>query len=810
MQKYYTLILFIALSYLGGIPTALGQSLPLEMNITSDGHLITGDNEVEGLYNLDNVYKMELTFNESNWFTLLDGSGGGPGGGGPGGGTPGISLIATLTFNDDEVLDSVLVSIKGATSDFMNNSEKKSFSIDLDVYKNHDLMGYDNLNFNCGFQDPSSMREVLYNDVSKAFSPALKSTFIDLYINGEYWGPYSNVQQIEGTYISEWWTDNDGTRWRALDPDWTAGGGGPGGGGGGPGGGGGGGGMFGQGRSTLNYNGPDSTDYNGDYTLKNTDVDDPWAALINACEQLNNLPVAELYDELKYHIDVDHALWFLAREIIFMDDDSYVYKGGMDYYVYWNKATDRVIPLEVDGNTVMPADEFSWSLFRNTDNTDFPLLNRLMLNNEIRQRYLAHVRTILEEHFIPSEMHNRIDVFFEKLDQRVADDPKKIFSYSQFTTGVDELKSFISNRHNFLSNLDSVDRPYLGIQDLSFSSTNGMMAGPNVGETVEVQVNIEDDASIGVHEIRLHYGGGFEGAFEYTLMTDEDGDGTYEGTIPSFPASSYVRFYVEAIANDENNTASFYPKGAEHDVFIYQVEAAEELSSDIVINELMASNDATMSDEMGEYDDWIELYNNTNATIDLTGYSISDDENNITKWRFPEGTTLSPDRYLMLWADDDEEQGPLHTNFKLNAGGETILLSNAEGIVINRVQYEEQETDLSYARIPNGLGDFVIKAPTFGFNNELETATIDTKALTHVQVFPNPSNGIIWLEYSEGEKFELINLQGQLLQSGVLNPAFNHSDYQVAKLDLSNATKGIYIIKIIGANKVGTAKVVIE
>jgi len=81
--------------------------------------------------------------------------------------------------------------------------------------------------------------------------------YAQLYINGQYWGPYINVQQLNGEYMREWFLSNDGTRWRAEQA----------GGFGGPGGGGPGGGNFGQGTSTLNYLDADTTDYIAAYTL---------------------------------------------------------------------------------------------------------------------------------------------------------------------------------------------------------------------------------------------------------------------------------------------------------------------------------------------------------------------------------------------------------------------------------------------------------------------------------------------------------------------------------------------------------------
>lgn len=759
-------------------------NLPLEVKITQDGRLTYGGNPTEGLYNLADVHKLEITLTEPNWFQLLDGSGG------PGG-SAGQSLVGTLTFNDTLVLDSVLVSIKGQTSDSQNNSEKKSFKIEIDELKNQDLMGYDNLNLNCAFQDHSSMREVLYYDISRAFAPALKGAFVDLYINGQYWGPYNNIQQIEGTYIKEWFTDNDGTRWRAVSPDGFGGPGGPGGPGGNP---------FGAGVSTLNYNGPDSTDYNENYTLKKTSKDNPWEDLIIACEQLNSLPISELYDELKYYIDIDRALWFLAQEAVFSDDDSYIHKGGMDYYVYWDHATNRIMPLEVDGNSVMVNNHVNWSPFYHEDDSNFPLLNRLMQNEEVRQRYLAHLRTVLELHFTETEVHDRIDEFAALLDQRVQDDPKKIYSYNQYINGISSLKGFITNRIDYLSNHTEINREGVEISNMVMETSAGTGNPPAPNEEVQVTIDITGDAQ----KVVLYYGLGVDGVFERVEMFDDgmhnDGlanDQKYGANIPGFSVGNYVRFYVEAIKDDNFSTASYFPAGAEHDVFIYQVEQAIMVDGDVAINEFMASNDGSISDGAGEYDDWIELYNKGNEAIDLSGYFLSDDEGDITKWQFPDNTTIEPDGYLIIWADDDEEQttaDELHANFKLSAGGEQILLVNADQEIIDLIAFNEQQTDASFARIPNGTGDFQFRTETFNANNDGSTtdARIAMEA-NELSIYPNPSSNYIaiGLEGVNSKTFEVVIFDTtgkKFLEKNISRSGFPTS------IDLSGLGSGVYYL----------------
>ncbi|MFK7983239.1 MAG: lamin tail domain-containing protein [Saprospiraceae bacterium] len=140
-------------------------------------------------------------------------------------------------------------------------------------------------------------------------------------------------------------------------------------------------------------------------------------------------------------------------------------------------------------------------------------------------------------------------------------------------------------------------------------------------------------------------------------------------------------------------------------------------AQDLVINEFLASNDAIIADQDGEFEDWIELYNNSNAAINLAGYALSDDDENLAQWAFPAGTTIPANGYLVIWADNDEEQAGLHANFKLSGGGETIYLTSATGAFVDTIEYKDQTTDISFGRIPNGTGDFQVMKPTFNAEN---------------------------------------------------------------------------------------------
>ncbi len=123
----------------------------------------------------------------------------------------------------------------------------------------------------------------------------------------------------------------------------------------------------------------------------------------------------------------------------------------------------------------------------------------------------------------------------------------------------------------------------------------------------------------------------------------------------------------------------------------------------LVLNELLASNQTGAVDEAGEHEDWVELYNKAQVTVTASGLYLSDDPSAPTKWQIPPGFTVSPGQTLLIWADEDGSQGPLHANFKLAATGEQLFLFADDGItLLDSISFGPQLTDVSTGRWVDG------------------------------------------------------------------------------------------------------------
>ena len=144
------------------------------------------------------------------------------------------------------------------------------------------------------------------------------------------------------------------------------------------------------------------------------------------------------------------------------------------------------------------------------------------------------------------------------------------------------------------------------------------------------------------------------------------------------------------------------------------------LNADIVINEYMASNGQFAPDEDGDFEDWIELYNRGDTTVNLEGYGLTDDPSQPFRWTFGR-VILAPGEFLIVWASGKDRQptrGNLHTNFSISSAGEPLQLTEPDNRVADFVPSHPVPRDISRGRQPDGTGTWVyFDEPTPGESN---------------------------------------------------------------------------------------------
>ena len=143
----------------------------------------------------------------------------------------------------------------------------------------------------------------------------------------------------------------------------------------------------------------------------------------------------------------------------------------------------------------------------------------------------------------------------------------------------------------------------------------------------------------------------------------------------------------------------------------------------VVINEYSASNLTGYLDNYQKTEDWIELYNTSSSTIDISGYYLSDDVDFLTQWQIPSGTTIAANGFKTFWCSGRDEVvgNNYHTNFKLKQtknNPESVILSDASGAMINQFELQVTQVEHSMGRESNGSSTWkVFTNPTKGSSN---------------------------------------------------------------------------------------------
>lgn len=178
------------------------------------------------------------------------------------------------------------------------------------------------------------------------------------------------------------------------------------------------------------------------------------------------------------------------------------------------------------------------------------------------------------------------------------------------------------------------------------------------------------------------------------------------------------------------------------------------LAAAAVITEFMASNSATLADEDGDYPDWIELYNPGLESIDLEGFYLTDDPDNLTRWQIPQ-TSIAAGQYLVVFAsgkDRTPAAGNLHTSFKLNAGGEFLALVGPDGQTVESAfspEYPRQTADVSFGTGTDLVSQGFFVNPTPGTANIGEPIDDPTQAVAITEIMYHPPTNDVADEFIE-------------------------------------------------------------
>ncbi|MDA8896267.1 CotH kinase family protein [Bacteroidia bacterium] len=706
-------------------------------------------------YANDNIREVKFYFSQSNWDDLLDSfyiQG------------DENRLMASISI-DGSPYDSVGIRYKGYSSVSIDR-KKNPFNVKLDWVKDQSYRGVDKLKLSNVIQDPSFLREAMSYEIARKYMPASKANYVKLFINDEYWGVYTNVQSVNKAFLRTHFGSAELPFLKANPQSLD---------------------LSGENCNLGNSPGTDSTNYYKLYELKS---DYGYSALYELIDVLNNNP-----DSIERVLNIDRTLWMHAFNYVLINFDSYI-GYAQNYYLYqdhngrfnpilWDLnqsfASYRLADASIyyNGFSIEQAKTIDPLLHHNNVSVyPRPLLRNLFKNDGYRKMYLAHIRTIIEENFANQWYKRRAQTLQNLIDEDVKNDSFKFYSYQDFK---DNLNSTVT---------DLVDYP--GIIDLMDDRTSYMQSypgykkGPSI-ETPSYTVSGNDlfiNARVTNGQVvTLAYRNNSLGLFEKVPMLDDgmsnDGapnDGLFGALLQNKTAN--LEYYIYA----ENDSAGqFSPERAAYEYYIMDG------SIDLVINEVAASNKTIIADNQGDYDDWIELYNNTATEVSLKGYYLSDNSAE-QKWIFPD-VRIPANGYLLVWADKDTMSDGLHANFKLSSSGEGIFLWDTSKLLIDNISFGQQTEDRTIGRSPNGTGSFfAMKATPWEFNESVHNDSTTDKSLD-ATIYPNPTDGIITLSVNKfiGLHLHIYDLKGRLLLEQDISS-------KKSSLDVSFLKSGMYLI----------------
>lgn len=369
-----------------------------------------------------------------------------------------IEVPATLTV-DGKAYSEVDVQFRGMSSFMMvPEGRKHSLNVTLDnVNKKQDIGGYNSLNLLNSHEDPTFLRSVLYLQASRDYLPSAKANFVRVVINGENWGIYSNVQQVDKAFLEEWFKTKDGTRFKVPGSPGARGG--------------------------LEYFGPDTGEYKRVFEMKGKDDPKAWNALINLTRVLNQTPVDRLEAELAPILDIDGALRFLALDNTLVNNDGYWVRAS-DYNLYLDPAgrfhviphdtnetfatgSGRGFPLNGPGGFGPPpggrsgfgrpggpgggrggmrGGDATLDPLVGLDDTTKPLRSKLLAVPSLRARYLAYCRDIATKWLDWKTLEPLVTRYHALIAADVKADTHKLDSDEGFETGVQDLRTFAEKR----------------------------------------------------------------------------------------------------------------------------------------------------------------------------------------------------------------------------------------------------------------------------------------------------------------------------------------------------------------------------
>lgn len=332
---------------------------------------------------------------------------------------------------DGKSLDSVCFTLQGNSSYTLMPTVKKPIEIQFDTYKSQKFDGLKTITLKNGYKDPTFMREKLMCDFLKAHGIITpRCTYANVYINGTLWGFYTMIEQVNKTFCTYNFNNNDGNLFK-CDPN-----------------------------GNLKWKGAYDSLYYADYDLKTNNIANNWSDLVHLIDKINNSGTS-FHDSLETVLNTDLFIKNWAANDMIVNLDSY-FGNGNNYYLYHDTIANKFQTIAWDmneafgnaQNTMTLAQLKNLSLtYVNAPATGRPLVNNMLGNNVYKTAYLNYIYQWVAYDFSPAFYYPKIDSIANAIRAYVYADPNKQYTNANFDYNIDHdlgqipgLKDFIQIR----------------------------------------------------------------------------------------------------------------------------------------------------------------------------------------------------------------------------------------------------------------------------------------------------------------------------------------------------------------------------
>jgi hypothetical protein len=704
----------------------------------------------------------------------------------------------------DTVLSKVGFRLRGNTS---RSSQKKSFKISFDAWDpGCEFYDLSCLNLNGEHNDPSIVRSKLCFDLMQdAGMKVSRAHHAKVYINGNYYGLYILVENIDKEFLKKNFADPSGNLWKCLWP------------------------------ADLNYLGTNPDLYKAlnnsgrpAYELKTNEQEADFGELARFIRVINNTGAGSLRDSLENISDPYEFLQYFAMNNLLGSWDEY-WSLMNNFYLYHEPEGDKMRLIPYDYDNTFGVDWFSQDWARSNPYSRYkvsggsrPLAEKLLEVDAYRDLYTHFLEFYNEQVFALPNWADRIDNLKSLISVAVSEDLYRTydwgFSYDDFLNSYNT--GSYSNQHVKYGIKEFVNTRYSSLPaQLSYKEAGPLIyrlyvspKRPRATDPIRVQVSgfsHSDISSVNLYFKKNGSGAEIEYPMEYNPVVGtkrvEEAD-RWEVMIPPLGEGGKGSFYVEI--NDLATHSSIYPLGRS-----YHVETLPTLASHIVINEFMAGNTSYMADQDGEYDDWVELFNPGSESVLLTGMFLTDSRGDRKKWRFSQQDLyLDPGAYLTVWCDGDTSQSGYHTNFRLSGQGEFIGLFAQDGkTFIDSISFGFQQTNISFGRSPDAsIYTGFMPASMNAANNGLLTIKGNELMEPDWTVYPNPFRDQLLVKLNSAgyspSSIILTDITGR--QFYKIDFSANHPVPAVISIPVEHLPAGIYSLVLSGKDGIWTRKII--